>query len=278
MGQSRNEKILENMLGADNELLPPMSRIEKILQNMLGAEYVLDPPMSRNEELLIEILNSGGVGAYDWRGKKVEKVKDLWTYSKTLDQTDFATWTPSTTAIILVPQQYLPEEEIDIESYDYYVHGLIDLNIKYDDTLVSTKYDNRHVAEYWVSTFISEVTDDAVADFPCCQQSDNIYTESGKIHHSFTANSITGLLSGLYPQNTPRNYFMSPNLPNLTITTPIIQCKCGGSASGFKIEDAAHVDQQFSTIKMKIELWRAELGAMASQCSASLKNLIDNPL
>ena len=35
MSKSRNEKILENMLGAENELLPPMSRIETLLQELL---------------------------------------------------------------------------------------------------------------------------------------------------------------------------------------------------------------------------------------------------
>ena len=29
--QSRNEAILQNMLGAENEILPPMSRIEELL-------------------------------------------------------------------------------------------------------------------------------------------------------------------------------------------------------------------------------------------------------
>lgn len=35
------------------------SRIEKILENMLGAEHVILPPMSRNEQLLIQILEQG---------------------------------------------------------------------------------------------------------------------------------------------------------------------------------------------------------------------------
>lgn len=33
--QSRNEAILQNILGADNELLPPESRIEALLQAIL---------------------------------------------------------------------------------------------------------------------------------------------------------------------------------------------------------------------------------------------------
>lgn len=33
--QSRNEAILQNMLGADNDLLPPFSRIEELLIDLL---------------------------------------------------------------------------------------------------------------------------------------------------------------------------------------------------------------------------------------------------
>lgn len=49
MPQSRNEAILENMLGADNELGAPQSRIEKLLMELLesggggGGGYVLKP-------------------------------------------------------------------------------------------------------------------------------------------------------------------------------------------------------------------------------------------
>ena len=35
MGQSRNENILENMLGAQNELGEPQSRIEDLLMQIL---------------------------------------------------------------------------------------------------------------------------------------------------------------------------------------------------------------------------------------------------
>lgn len=59
MGQSRNEDALENILGAQNELLPPMSRNEKILHAILGEEIELDEPQSRIEELLTEIYEEG---------------------------------------------------------------------------------------------------------------------------------------------------------------------------------------------------------------------------
>ena len=44
------------------DLGAPQSRNERILMNMLGATYDLDDPQSRIEYLLIEILNNGGGG------------------------------------------------------------------------------------------------------------------------------------------------------------------------------------------------------------------------
>lgn len=40
----------------------PQSREEAILQNMLGADNALEPPQSRVEDLLQQILDSGGTG------------------------------------------------------------------------------------------------------------------------------------------------------------------------------------------------------------------------
>ncbi len=60
--QSRAEAILQNMLGANNELEPPQSRAEAILQNMLGANNELEPPQSREEQLLMLLLEQGGPG------------------------------------------------------------------------------------------------------------------------------------------------------------------------------------------------------------------------
>ena len=63
--QSRNEALLQNILGAENELLPPESRNEAILTAILEgldeipAPYVA-PPQSRIEKLLVELWESSG--------------------------------------------------------------------------------------------------------------------------------------------------------------------------------------------------------------------------
>lgn len=56
---SRNEAILQNILGANNTLVEPQSRIEAILQAILYDQPYTDPAMSRIEELLLAIKNGG---------------------------------------------------------------------------------------------------------------------------------------------------------------------------------------------------------------------------
>lgn len=59
MAQSRNEAILENMLGADNTLGAPQSRNEKLLMKLLGEDVTPEAPQSRIETLLTEMIERG---------------------------------------------------------------------------------------------------------------------------------------------------------------------------------------------------------------------------
>lgn len=77
MGQSRNENILENMLGAQNPLGEPQSREEAILQNMLGAQNPLGDPQSREEALLMQVLEQGLGGGL--AGTKIEIISTTYT-------------------------------------------------------------------------------------------------------------------------------------------------------------------------------------------------------
>ena len=56
---SRNEAILQNILGANNVIGEPQSRIEAILQAILNSTSYDEEPQSRIEELLLAIKNGG---------------------------------------------------------------------------------------------------------------------------------------------------------------------------------------------------------------------------
>ena len=57
--KSRTEAILQNILGADNELESPKCRMEEILQSILNNTEYSKPAKCRAEELLLAIKNGG---------------------------------------------------------------------------------------------------------------------------------------------------------------------------------------------------------------------------
>lgn len=52
--QSRNEAILQNILGAENELLEPESRIEKLLTDLLEQSAPVIPENDGDYKLHVE--------------------------------------------------------------------------------------------------------------------------------------------------------------------------------------------------------------------------------
>lgn len=57
---SRNEAILENILGADNTIVAPQSRIEELLieiMNMLGEMEPSEPVTEAEIDVIIEALS-----------------------------------------------------------------------------------------------------------------------------------------------------------------------------------------------------------------------------
>lgn len=58
---SRTEKLLRNILGEENEVIPE-SRVEKLIANMNGGTYEVTP-QSRVEELLQAVNDAGGPGS-----------------------------------------------------------------------------------------------------------------------------------------------------------------------------------------------------------------------
>lgn len=57
--KSRTEAILQNILGADNELESPKCRMEELLQSILNNTEYTEPAKCRAEELLLAIKNGG---------------------------------------------------------------------------------------------------------------------------------------------------------------------------------------------------------------------------
>ena len=64
MTKSRNEKILENILGADNALQAPQSRIETLLQAILEQGDLSKPTTAGTYVLKVTVVADEPV--YEW--------------------------------------------------------------------------------------------------------------------------------------------------------------------------------------------------------------------
>ena len=69
--QSRNEAILQNMLGADNELLPPESRIEVLLQALLEQGGMSAKKFELIEQIEVTETNVNTIERSDYDYTKV---------------------------------------------------------------------------------------------------------------------------------------------------------------------------------------------------------------
>ena len=82
------------------------------------------------------ILNLGG----NWLGENLELVKQVYALNTTLANTNYATWTPSTTAASIKATETLSTKEtLDLENYDYILYWVSDCNVAYDDTWTPIK-------------------------------------------------------------------------------------------------------------------------------------------
>jgi len=108
--QSRNEAILQNILGADNVLEPPQSRTEAALTAILNGEEYTGEAKSRVEMLLKEISQQGG-GNVDVEALAVDQ-------NGTYTAPEGTAYSPVTVNVSGGGGQEVPEKDVNFIDYD----------------------------------------------------------------------------------------------------------------------------------------------------------------
>lgn len=126
--QSRNEALLQNILGANNALGDPQSRNEALLMNILGESYDIGEPQSRIEQLLMQIKEQGigGKITADDLGKVVQEIAagEYGLVAQTAHEEITENGTYDTTVYnevaVNVPSgsSSLPEKDVNFYDYD----------------------------------------------------------------------------------------------------------------------------------------------------------------
>lgn len=226
---------------------------------------------------------SAAIGSYlwDWMGDEAECIDDnVHSFSATLDNTDYATWTPSTTAAVIVASVTKTARAINTGDYDYLLRWRFTADVAYTEGVTMKAVPIRQAIEIY-QAIIKRPSSLANLQIPTFTANGCItlytapiidyYNTSGSHTMTFTGSY------GFYPAAVAATFSSSTsNTPNLTIKTPTISARC--NSSYFATARGAYVDQENSTVKLHGDLWRMKRGNAAEKMYESAVNLYNNPL
>ena len=218
---------------------------------------------------------------WDFKGYKPELMNNnLYSFSSTLANTDFNTWTPSTTASIIVASTNLPVFSADMATYEYLVHWLYTFDAVYPEGTTLKAAPIREVGDLWQTickrpSNLANIQTSTFNGNACITLNStplNVYRNT-----SGTLTSTYSLSYGVYPAVVAATFSSSTsNTPNVTIKTPSISARC--NSSYFSTAMAEVIDKTNSVVKLKGELWRVQVGAVTKSLYEKLIYLYNNPL
>lgn len=225
---------------------------------------------------------SPAVGSYvwNWMGEHAEKIADVHSLDAALKDTAYNGWTPSTTAITIVPSENKTAVAIDTGSYEYLIRWLFTADITYTEGVTMKAVPIRQAIELWQS-IIKRPSSWANAQIPTYTANSCVtfftapvidyYNTSGTRTFSYTGSYgfYIGAVAATFSSSTS-------DTPNLTIKTPTISARC--NSSYFATARGAYVDQENSNVKLRGELWRMDIGSATRKMFDSVVNLYNNPL
>lgn len=297
-------QVLNNQIvyGADGQITGSMPNLGTIGDSIsdkdqrvtTGAGYVggisVGIKSTEKAKIIPENIKSGvtilGVegslsSAWDWRGTNVEVLDSaLYSDTDTLDNTDYATWTPSTSAKVIVSTVSLSGRSLDMKNYDYLIRWQFTMDVSYASGTTMKLTPIRQVIDSWQALFRrpSNLTNlqsntkngnvcDTLLSAPILEYNNS----SGKLTMTYNGSYCfyTTLATATFSSATA-------NTPMVTIKTPAIYARC--YSSYFSTASASAVDQANSTYKLKGTLYRTSPGSTIEAIFAGAVDLFNNPI
>lgn len=199
---------------------------------------------------------------YDFLGVEPELVNgSLYSTSYTLDDTGYATWTPSTTASAIVKSSTLSSTYAgDMATYDYYLRWRFDADVQYASGTTMKYATDREIIEIWqvltkrpssrANIVLDNFNGNNCSTFFTAGFT-SYYDKNGSQTYTWSASY------GFYISATAATFSSSTSdTPTITIKTPAINARC--STTYFSTARAANVDQANSKMALTGELWRVK--------------------
>lgn len=220
-----------------------------------------------------------GAIPWNWMGEDAECIDDsVHSFSAALEDTDYAAWTPSTTAVVIVASETKTARAIDTGEYDYLLRWQFSSDIVYAAGTTMKATPVRQVSELW-QAIIKRPSSYANLKIPTYTGNACITMMTAPIidYHN-TSGTHTMAWTGSYGfyQSAVAATFSSStsDKPNLTIKTPTISARC--NSSYFAVARGSDVDQALSTVRLKGELWRMKKSNTVEAMYASAVELYNS--
>ena len=200
-------------------------------------------------------------GALDWMGPDTELIGQIYGKDIKLSNTEFPSWTPSTTAkIIVTTENVTPVYAANMNDYAYTVVWLSDINIVYDGTEDNKAMVTRVCGAQWQSLHRRPY---GIANFPSMNHSYNYCaTESSGSYYVFYRNTsgtetwTTGISYGFYTTLSAATFSStSSTTPNVTLKAPTVSARV--STTYLKSANMSRVVAASSIIKIRGVLYRS---------------------
>lgn len=221
-------------------------------------------------------------GEYGFLGWNAEHVSQVYSADYNLEDTSFASWTPSTTATEIIASTTAGTFSADLNNYEYYIRWRMDYNPQFvtgatmkAQTIrqVGSQWQTIHRRPYGLARFAT-LTD----YYAYCA---TISSASVYLIYYNTNGSLTWTTSSstsIFPTMVAATFSSTSSAtPTVTVKTPMIQAKC--STSYLATARAAEIDQEKSTVKVRGDLFRVNKNAtMLKQCYIDALKVYNDPL
>ena len=211
--------------------------------------------------IVLPPTGGGGSSNWSWMGKNPTKVETLANVKEYLEDTDYATWTPTTTENTIVDATSFERKYYDTD-YDYIIMLKYHSHFEYTASATGIAqpedwYYSGSAYFYDYSTNIAGLTANTPQGASSVSQTSKsgLFYKSSQGIDSYSVANYSVYVSGWSPIYSCS---LSQNQYSIVFNGPKISARC--SNTYFSTDNALAVDQTTSYYEYKIEVWRVDRG------------------
>lgn len=216
---------------------------------------------------------------WNWIGANATLVSNFSDFSVALKDTEFNTWTPSTTAKEILATTTFGTISVDMKNYDYVIKWTFDTDLHYLTGATLKVMPIRQKAIAFAQTYRRPryYSDFTAGNYNYNMASGNTTLAPVFLYYNGSGNPTVQISSAYGFYMTPQSITLSSTTADtvtLTLPRPILYARC--STTYMATARAAEIDKDNSLLKLKCEVFRTDKNNTASSIITEIVNSINS--